>query len=160
MSEQKQYRLLNPGERVAEGDEYWRNYTWNSAVKDVHMWICDASAPFRRPIEPAGWPEPISIKDKQPTGHYDYPAVLAFDGTKWLIFNYDKEEARFFSRLGTEPYVTHWMELPPNPPVPVKADWEVAFEAFNKQWQVGTGKDWHEVFKAGYLAAQAQKGKG
>ena len=58
--------------------------------------------------EQARWPAPRSIKDNPPPLNSE---VLAWNGTRWMDFQYTKESLNW-----TE--WTHWLPMPPPPPKP------------------------------------------
>lgn len=117
MSEQQQYRLLNPGEKIPEGAEIWmgRVRGWESfMVTGVARIPENPTELYRVPIDPAhGW---ISVEDQLPT-------ALAADSFGQLLFVFAD------GSIGTRHWnghasktATHWQRLQQPPAVEEKTE--------------------------------------
>lgn len=146
MSEQY-YRLLNVGETLQEGDQFYNGGSWSNTTAPGGT-VEKYDGPYRRPITSPVWPEPRLIKTDPPELGSTV-LMYATGGIRWIGGRYAEDD-------GNNPNLTHWLPMPPAPP-PVKADWEVAFEKakiphFGAKYPDGQSWNSKELFRAGWEA--------
>lgn len=145
------YRLLNEGEVIEQGDEFFSSPDWTSVHGSVGE-LMPLGRCIRRPIEtPASQWKPITPQTK-------LPAVLGcWLGNKWVSEHYVPEQIVDGSDAKASGW-THWLPLPKPP-----ARLSEAEEAFNKKWpdrEKETSWNKHHAlmfFTDGYNAAKQNK---
>jgi hypothetical protein len=133
----QQYRLLNVGEPIQEGDEFF---------SEDGSWLqtkCPPGTPiikgiYRRPLAPTGW---IAIKDRKP----EFPCLLGTwaNNGQW---QHGLTSGHVF--LGDW---TYWASPPPPPPQPDPAEqaWEKYYSPKSK---FHASSDYRDAFLAGWKA--------
>lgn len=155
MSEQKQYRKqrCSDGKMVIKIEDFNYvsiDYDYLYTDNARQHWLADQIVAILngRPIEPTQWPEARSF-DKVGGPLKNNPV---------LLFNQDSGIWTGWQSIGhtNSTQYSHWMPMPPKPPAPAKADWEVAWEAYSLSRGVRSQQSAID-FRAGF-EAQAQKG--
>lgn len=152
MTDQKQYRLLNEGEEVQDGDEYLVSAAsghWIKAISSVRDTVRPTSALpiYRRLIVPAP-----TLPEARPISQAPYhQRILVWgDGIGWAVFQTGAGPVN-------EQVYQWWLPMPPAPPEPAP-DWELAWKTANiPPFSVKHGEaQWssESAFRAGWEAAQ------
>jgi hypothetical protein len=156
------YRLLEPGEAIVDGDEFFSaSGTWKPSMfpnakvvgaYGIHGHIYRRKLPA---VQPIGW---VSVKERLPASFNWYQVAIPqccfanayLESGKWIRGTAGME---LWNHYEYDKAITHWREIGPNPPAPPKSDAEIAWEKYREfpttQERFATGED---HIKAAFIA--------